>query len=117
MGSACDWLKQIFLATRLIRSLTQILVVIRHQYGISPLVPQTSFRGETSDGLAREMSTVFLRQSNIINAVSITFIVNHNWKLRALFYRTRSRDLKIIKLLPGESRIIVNAHYCNASWG
>ena len=42
----------------------------------------------------------FLRLSNIINAVSITFIVNHNWKLRALFYRTRSRDLKIIKWLP-----------------
>ena len=25
----------------------------RHQYGISALVPQTSFRGETSDGLAK----------------------------------------------------------------
>ena len=36
-----------------IRSSTQIWVVTRHQYGISALVPQTSFRGETSDSLAK----------------------------------------------------------------
>ena len=27
--------------------------VRRHQYGISALVPQTSFRGETRDGVAK----------------------------------------------------------------
>ena len=31
-----------------IKSTIQIWVVKRHQYGISALVPQTSFRGETS---------------------------------------------------------------------
>ena len=41
--SASDWLKQISLAARPIRSTTQIWVVKRHQYGISALVPQTSF--------------------------------------------------------------------------
>ena len=36
---ACDWLEQ-----RPIRSPAQIWVVMRHQYGISALVSQTSFR-------------------------------------------------------------------------
>ena len=38
---------------RPIRSTTQIWVVRRHQYGISALVPQTSFRGRTNDGFAK----------------------------------------------------------------
>ena len=42
-----------------IKSSTQIWVVTRHQYGISALVPQTSFRGETSVVLASRMSTAF----------------------------------------------------------
>ena len=32
---------------------TYVWVVTRHQYGISALVSQTSFRGETSGGLAQ----------------------------------------------------------------
>ena len=36
-----------------IRSTTHIRVVTRHQYGISALVSQTSFRGETSGGVAK----------------------------------------------------------------
>ena len=36
-----------------IKSITQIWVVTRHQYGISALVSQTSFRGETSGGVAK----------------------------------------------------------------
>ena len=36
-------------------------VVMRHQYGISALVPQTAFRGENSGGVSpREMSAVIL---------------------------------------------------------
>ena len=38
-------------AVRPIRSTTQFWVVTRHQYGISALVSQTSFRGETSGGV------------------------------------------------------------------
>ena len=44
-GTASDWLKQISHAVWPIRSTTQIWIVIRHQYGISALVSQTSFRG------------------------------------------------------------------------
>ena len=42
-GTASDWLKQIFHAVWPIRGTTQIWIVIRHQYGISALVSQTSF--------------------------------------------------------------------------
>ena len=38
--------------TQPIRSATQIWVVTRHQYGISALVSQTSFREETSGDVA-----------------------------------------------------------------
>ena len=53
LGSASDWLKQISHAARPIRSATQIWVVTRKQYGISELVPQTSFYGETNGGVAK----------------------------------------------------------------
>ena len=44
---ASDWLKQSSITARPIRSTTQIWVVTRHQYRISAVVPQTSFRGES----------------------------------------------------------------------
>ena len=53
LGSASDWLKQIFHVARPNRSTTQIWVVTRHQYGISTLVSQTSFRGEARGGVAK----------------------------------------------------------------
>ena len=46
LGSAFDWLKQVSLAARPIRSTAQTWVVTRHQYGISEVVPQTLFRGK-----------------------------------------------------------------------
>ena len=51
--TASDWLNQISHAARPIRSTTQIWVVTRHQYGISALVSQTSFGGETSGSVAK----------------------------------------------------------------
>ena len=53
LGSASDWLNQISHVARPIRSTTQIWVVTRHQYGISALVSQTSFGGETSGSVAK----------------------------------------------------------------
>ena len=53
LGSASDWLNQIFHAARPIRSTTQIWVVTRHQYGISTLVSQTSFGVEASGSVAK----------------------------------------------------------------
>ena len=53
LDSASDWLKQISHAARPIRSFSQIWVVTRHQYGLSALVSQTTFRGETKGGVAK----------------------------------------------------------------
>ena len=57
-GSASDWLNQISQAALPIRNTTQIWVVTCHQYGISALVSQTSFGGETrgSDAKCRLVS-------------------------------------------------------------
>ena len=44
---------QISHTARPIRSPAQIWVVTRHQYGISTLVSQTSFRGETVSGVVK----------------------------------------------------------------
>ena len=43
------------------RSTTQIWVVMRHQYGISLLISQTSFGGETSGKLMLQIFGCFLR--------------------------------------------------------
>ena len=48
-----DWLCQEENLLQPIRSTTQILVVTRQQYGISSLLPQTSFRGETSGDVTK----------------------------------------------------------------
>ena len=48
-----DWLNQISHVARPIRSATQIWVEMRHQYGISVLISQTSFGGETSGSVAK----------------------------------------------------------------
>ena len=50
-GSACDWSCRVGNLIQLIRSTTQICT--RHQYGISALVCQTSFGGETSGSVAK----------------------------------------------------------------
>ena len=55
LGSPPDWLKQISLVTRPIRRTTQIWVVMRHEYGINPLVPQTLvWKGRERGFWARE---------------------------------------------------------------
>ena len=53
LRSASDWLNQISHATRPIKSTTQTWVVTRHHYGISALVSQKSFGGETSGSVAK----------------------------------------------------------------
>ena len=53
LGSASDWSSRMRNLIQPIRSTTQIWVVTRHQYGISALVSQTSFGGETSGSVAK----------------------------------------------------------------
>ena len=53
LGISSDWLDQISHAVQPIRSTTQIMVVTRHECGISALVSQTWFGGETSGSVAK----------------------------------------------------------------
>ena len=64
LSCAFDWLKQITLAARLIRSASQIWVLTRHQYGISELVSLTSFRGETNGDDAK--CRLFTQASSVL---------------------------------------------------
>ena len=53
LGSPSDRLNQISHTARPIRSTTQIRVVRSHQYGISVLISQMSFGGETNGSIAK----------------------------------------------------------------
>ena len=81
LGSASDWLKQIFHAARPIRSTTQIWIVTHHQYGISALVPETSFRRGPSGGIAkcqrllRLLTVMMLLMMTIITKLLIVVVV------------------------------------------
>ena len=67
LSSASDWLKQISLAAQPIRSTTLTSAVTRHQYGISALVSQTSFREETSGGIAK--CRLFYKARNVTESL------------------------------------------------
>ena len=60
LGSASNWSYHVGNLLQPIRSTTQICVVTRHQYGISALVSQTSFRGG-NQWWRRKVSAVFSR--------------------------------------------------------
>ena len=53
LGSASDWSCRVGNLIQPIRSITHVWVVKSHQYGISALVSQTSFGGETSGSVAK----------------------------------------------------------------
>ena len=53
LGSGSDWYSRVGNLLQPMTSITQIWVVTRHQYGISLLVHQASFRGETNVGVVK----------------------------------------------------------------
>ena len=53
MGSASGWSHRVRNLLQPIRIITEIWVVTRPEYGISALVSQTSFSGETSGVIAK----------------------------------------------------------------
>ena len=61
LASTSDWSCRVRNLLQPIRSTTQIWVVMRHQYGISLLISQTSFGGETSGKLMLQIFGCFLR--------------------------------------------------------
>ena len=64
LGSASDWSNQVAHTVRPIKSTTQIWVVTHQQYGISALISQMSFGGETSGTIAK---CWLFSQVNLIN--------------------------------------------------
>ena len=51
-------------------------IVTRHQYGISALVSQTSFRGETSGGIAKcRLFSQTERLTTLRGLLSLTFVI------------------------------------------
>ena len=63
LDSASDWSCRVGYLPQPIWSTTQIWVVTRHQDGISALVSQTSFCGETSHGVAKCRLSAYLCHS------------------------------------------------------
>ena len=66
LGGASDWLKQVSLAPRPIRSTTQIWVESRHQYGIPALIRQIVI-SSGNHLWRREVSAVFLEWSALVH--------------------------------------------------
>ena len=83
-GSASDWSCRVGNLIQPIRSATQVWVVKRHQYGISALVSQTSFGGETS-GSVTKMSAVF--SGYIFLSVFISPTLSCFWRVLILLKR------------------------------
>ena len=72
LGSASDWLCHKGNLLQPIRNTTQAWVVTCRQYGISTLIFQVAFRGETSGGAAKgQLFLVFSQATNIL-------LNNHN---------------------------------------
>ena len=71
-----------------IRSTTQILVVRRHQYGISALVSQTSFGGGKSGSVANFLRPCFIVVITFLTlaaAVSVVVGFSFTYPLETLF--------------------------------
>ena len=71
LGSPSDWLNQISHTARPIRSTTQIWVVTHHQYGMSALISQMSFGGETNGSIAKcqlfSQAIIGIKKGKMIN--------------------------------------------------
>lgn len=72
LGSASDWLCHKGNLLQPIRNTTQAWVVTRRQYGISTLIFEVAFQGETSGGATKgQLFLVFSQATNIL-------LNNHN---------------------------------------
>ena len=109
LGSASDWLNQISHGARPIRSTTQIWVVTLHQYGISALVSQTSFGGQTSCSVAKcglfsqANWTVILQCFALVWLTVPPRLANARWgsfSCWCFFWGENTANIALIKLSP-----------------
>ena len=93
LGIASDWSCRVGKKFKIqpIRSTTQIWVVMRHQYGISVLVSQTSFGGETSGSVAKcRLFYQAKRSTKTFTGSNVKQTIRHlNYELEdcSLFYK------------------------------
>ena len=97
----------ISLVVRPIRRTTQIWLATRHQYWISALVPQTSFRGETTGGvtnccLFQAKTNRAASQKSINIKVSFRKRLNYNWYHR--------------KIMPKMCYLMITRKYCSVAF-
>ena len=82
LASASDWSCRVGNLIQPIRSTTQIWVVTRHKYGISALVSQTSFGGETSGSVAKcrlfSQATLDIELQKVPKHTIMLFVCNPN---------------------------------------
>ena len=111
-----DWLKTI----QPMRSATQIWVLTRHQYGISALVSQTSFRGGNQQW-RRDMSAVFsgYGKKRTVNSLNITWLGgNYSGEYHQLALRSESYLAWLISkdpLLQKKNQLLFTMHIYNAT--
>ena len=124
LGSGSDWSCREGNLFQPIRSTSQMLEVTRYQYGISALVSQTSFRGETNSaffsgylcGSKRDAALCFtcsLTSSVRVSLSSIGFTLSItrapcNNMIRSISYVKREQTSKYFV-------IITNSKYCSIS--
>ena len=95
LGSASDWLKRSSCVFQPIRSTTKIWVVTRHQYGISALVTQTSFReGISGDLTRRPLFSQAIKLCHFSGKVKI-----HVKSAETLFARFGIHGLKLFRIV------------------
>ena len=91
LGIASDWSCRVGNLIQPIRSTTQIWVVMRHQNGISALVSQTSFGGETSSSVAKcRLFSQAKRSIKTFTGSNVKQTIRHlNYELEysSLFYK------------------------------
>ena len=126
LGSVSNWPKQISLAIRKIGSNSPLWVVTCRQYGISALVPQTSFRGKTSGSFVKcqlysQPVTVFRwRDCTGIKLLFTKKSMSKEIKAHSpLVHRTTQRlrmDYDTIRFLTGNWRETACSYDCKRQW-
>ena len=103
LASASDWLCRVGNLIQPIRSTTQIWVVTRHmEFGISALVSQTSFGGETSGSVAKcrlfSQATLDIELQKVPKHTIMLFVCNPN-----ILHKHCLQFLLGVKMVPRET--------------
>ena len=94
LGNASNWLNQISHASRPIRSTTQIWEMMHHQYGISALVSQASFSGETIGRIIQGISQlyhIFVKKFSVFLICSLDLRRSRNYDIKRTKWDSKAK--------------------------